>query len=63
MGTITRIPKVGKGHINMELQDDEEVGVEEFIWHVAIIAFNKTMARLEFYLEIPNQVGSQSLCT
>ncbi len=47
----------------MELQDDEEVGVEEFIWHVTIIALNKTIAQLEFYLELPNQVGSQSLCT
>ncbi len=46
-------------HINMELQDGKNVGVEEFIWHVAIIAFNKTMTQLEFYLELPNQVGWQ----
>jgi hypothetical protein len=57
MGAITRIPKVGRMHINMELQDGKNVGVEEFIWHVAIIAFNKTMTQLEFYLELPNQVG------
>jgi hypothetical protein len=63
MGTIPRIPKVGRMHINMELQDDEEVGVEEFIWHVAIIALNKTMARLEFYLEIPIKLDHKSLCT
>jgi hypothetical protein len=59
MGAIIKIPKVGRMHINMELQDDKNVGVEEFIWHVAIIAFNKTMARLELYFELPNQVGSQ----
>jgi hypothetical protein len=44
MGTITRISKVGRMHINMELQDDIKVGVEEFIWHVAFIPLNKTMA-------------------
>jgi hypothetical protein len=25
IGAITKIPKVGRMHINMELQDDEEV--------------------------------------
>jgi hypothetical protein len=28
MGTIIKIPKVGRMHINMELQDDKNVGVE-----------------------------------
>lgn len=43
----------------MELQDDEEVGVEEFIGMLQLLALNKTMAWLEFYLELLNQVGSQ----
>jgi hypothetical protein len=28
MGAIIKIPKVGRMHINMELQDDKNVGVE-----------------------------------